>query len=678
MRRWLLAGAGLLLIAAGVFVYAVTRLDQYLNAQRPQLQAAASALIGRVVTFDTIGVSVRSGISASVTNLAVADDARFGDAPFLTAARAEAVLELFPALRGEYRIRRVVLRQPNVTLQRDAQGWNAWSLMALDDDVATAPATLQPSETAPAVAGATRLPASVLWIAAANIEGGTVRLIDHTQQPPLQLEIDQLHLRAHDLAVGRPVAFDVSAALLQSQTPNLTLRGHVEPGTPPIADVDINWRALDVATLASLLPWLAGTSLGGTVSGDLHVHGALTPTTPPLVDGTLQLAAVSAADARLPARLENLTGSVRCSAGNAELSDATAQLGAATVTLNCRSELQDDPTLRCDVSTPLLAPTDLGIAGGAGDVAHDLAATIETRPLATPFVVHVTAQIGSGQIDGAVFRQLALDATGGPDSLSVERISLQAFEGTIAGDGACRVVKAATASCSGHVTAAGLQMAALLASQHSPAAQSLSGRLSAEARVSSSGENGDALRDNLRGSAQGALDDGILRHVNLAQQIVGALPGIGGLIDGPRAKALLNSSETHFDSATATVQIAARHVTTDDAQIRSSDFSARLRGSGTFDGQLAGKGSFTLSPELAREVIQRVPILDSLKTDNGITVPFFLSGTLEAPRVRPDTGGLPKALARDLTGGIDALLQSPDAARAGKDLKHGLGRLLSR
>jgi uncharacterized protein involved in outer membrane biogenesis len=682
MRRWLLAGAGLLLVAAGVLVYAMTQLDAYLSGRREQLQERVSLLVGRAVTFDTIGVSLHGGLSARVTNLAVADEARFGPAPFLTAARAEAVLELLPALHGEYRVRRVVLREPTVTLQRDAQGWNLVSFGVLGRDASQAPplAAATPAVAAPAPSDADdAFPIGALLIAAANIDGGTVRCIDRTQQPPLQLTIEQLRVRARDLALGKPLAFEISAALLQSPSPNVTLRGRVEPGSPPNADVQIAWQHLDLAAVSALIPGLSETSLGGSTSGELRVRGELTPATPPLVDGTVQMSGVSAADARMPVRLQNLSGSVTCSAGNAEMSNASAQLGTAPLTLNCRMGLQEDPTLRCSLAAAQLTPADAGVSGHAADVLHDVALTVETRPLAAPLEAHVTGQIGSGRIADAAFRALAIDATGGLDALSVDHLNVQAFDGTITADGACRVVKAGSASCSGHATATNLQLASVLAGQRSAAASSLDGRASVEARVSSSGDSVNAMRDNLRGSAHGAVLDGTLRHVNLAQQIVAALPGAGALVDGPRAHALLDTGETRFESATATVQIAARRVTTDDAVVRAADFSATLRGSGSFDGQLAGKGTFTLSPALAREIIQRVPILDTLKQDSGITVPFRLSGTFDSPHVQPDASALPKALERELSAGAGALLKSPKgAARAGKDLTHGIDRLFGR
>ncbi|MEO8606119.1 MAG: DUF748 domain-containing protein, partial [bacterium] len=265
MRRWLYAGGVLLLAAAGAFAYALARLDRYLTEQRPALQAEASAVLGRAVTFDSLGVSLRGGASARVTNLAIADAARFGSAPFLTAARAEVGLELLPALRGEYHIRRVVLRDPVVTLQRDAQGWNVASFAALGsaafDRMAPAGTAAAPTPGATRTAPDAPLPVAALLIAAATIDGGRVQLIDHTRQPPLTLQVEQLRMQAHDLAPGRPVAFDLSAAILGSATPNFTARGRLDPGAQPNADVQVTWLPVDLAALTPLVPALEGRAV---------------------------------------------------------------------------------------------------------------------------------------------------------------------------------------------------------------------------------------------------------------------------------------------------------------------------------------------------------------------------------------------------------------------------------
>ncbi|MDX2170831.1 MAG: AsmA-like C-terminal region-containing protein, partial [Deltaproteobacteria bacterium] len=314
-----------------------------------------------------------------------------------------------------------------------------------------------------------------------------------------------------------------------------------------------------------------------------------------------------------------------------------------------------------------------------GDALRALQADAELRPRDAAPVLRATAQVAEGQIHGAPFRALDAELTATLDQVTVTRLAAAAFGGTVSGGGSCRGLRAAALDCSAQGSVADLRIAPLLASQRAAGAAKLDGVVTADGRGSASGRDAPALLASLRASGRVRVADGVLRHVNLAQQMVGALPGASALVSGPRVNALLGSSETRFDSLAATVQLAAQRATTTDAQIRAADFGATLQGSATLAGRLDGHGTFTLSPALAREVVGRIPILARLTNDGGMTLPYTLSGTLDDPRVRPDAGALPKALERGLSGGVEALLDTPGATeKAGKRVLRDLNNLLRR
>jgi uncharacterized protein involved in outer membrane biogenesis len=681
VRRWLLVGAALLLAAAGAIAYALSRLDRYLTDERAALQAQASTMLGRAVTFDAVGVSLRGGVSASVSNLAIADDPRFGTTPFLTAAHAEVALAILPALRGEYRIRRIVVDAPRVSLIRDAAGWNALSLARLDRDPsggAASPATAPPAPSAALPAGA-----AAAIIAAATIRDGIVTVVDRTHQPPLELTVDQLRVQARDLAVGEPLQFDLSAALFGSATPNLTLRGRLEPGEPPHADLHAEWLPLSLGALTPLLadlaPAASALELGGQVAGAVHLAGPLTPGLPPTLDGSLTLSGVSLSAPRAPARLEQVAGVVRVSPEGAEFETTSASFGGAPLQLRCQAAPLADPLMHCRLTAAAIAAAQLGSAARPGDALRGLEADAETRPLAATPVVHATLRVADGTLHGAPFRALdaALEAT--LDQVTVTRFAGAAFDGTVTGSAACRGLRAAQLDCSAQGAVTDLRIAPLLASQGGPGAGKIDGTVTGSGRGSASGHDAAALLDAINGNGHIQVTNGVLRHVNLAQQIVGALPGVDALLRGPRMRALLGTSETRFDRLSATVQVAAQRATTNDAHVQAPDFSATLRGSATLAGRLDGRGTFTLSPALAREVVGSVPLLGTLTNHGGVTMPYTLSGTVEDPQVRPDTGALPKAFERGFSGGVDALLQAPGATeKAGKRVLDDLNKLFNR
>ncbi|MDX2169475.1 MAG: DUF748 domain-containing protein, partial [Deltaproteobacteria bacterium] len=408
MRRWLLVGAVLLLAAAGALAYGLTRLDRYLADQRDALQAQASALLGRAVTFDALDVTLRGGVGASLTNLAIADDPRFGSGPFLTAAHAAVRLELLPALRGEYRIRRIVVDQPTVNLIRDADGWNALSIALLHRAADGAPTAAPGAPAAERVD--TRLPAiGAVVVAAMTIDDGQVHIVDRTRQPPVELAVTQLRLRGHELALGAPIQFELAAAVLGASAPNLTVTGMLEPGEPPRADVHAEWQPLPLNALTPLLtawvgPPAASLALGGTAGGTLRIAGAVDRTTLPAIDGSVTLGDVSLASAALPARIGQLSGVLRVTPQGVALENATAALGGAPLRLACQAAPPADPLVHCRLEAAEITAAQLGVDGRPGDALRARQADAELRPRDAAPVLRATARVAEGQIHGAPFR----------------------------------------------------------------------------------------------------------------------------------------------------------------------------------------------------------------------------------------------------------------------------------
>ena len=74
MRRWAILGV-LLVALVAIAVLAVSNLSSYLNRNRAWLAEQVGTALGRPVEFDEIGVSLRGGLGARVTNVRIGDDA---------------------------------------------------------------------------------------------------------------------------------------------------------------------------------------------------------------------------------------------------------------------------------------------------------------------------------------------------------------------------------------------------------------------------------------------------------------------------------------------------------------------------------------------------------------------------------------------------------------------------
>jgi AsmA protein len=95
------------------------------NQFRPTIEEKASAALGRKVDVGNLSLSLFSG-SLAADNLAIADDPKFSNSPFLTAKSIKVGVELLPLiLRKDLVITNIVIDNPEVTLLRNPGGeWN--------------------------------------------------------------------------------------------------------------------------------------------------------------------------------------------------------------------------------------------------------------------------------------------------------------------------------------------------------------------------------------------------------------------------------------------------------------------------------------------------------------------------------------------------------------------------
>lgn len=220
MRRLWIALVVVVVIVAAAAMFAVSRVDLYLENNREMLTRQAAQALGRDVSFGEIGVALFPGVGAEVTEVVVGEDPSFGGEPFLQVERAVVAVKVLPALVGRYEVSRIVLESPRVSVIREPSGFNFASLGAARSGD---PALGQP--TAPA-AGDAAVP---LRVGALRVRDGAVRFVDRAQSAPTEMVVEQIDLSASDLGLDSEIDLDLEAAVLGEAEPNLSIAGSVGP-----------------------------------------------------------------------------------------------------------------------------------------------------------------------------------------------------------------------------------------------------------------------------------------------------------------------------------------------------------------------------------------------------------------------------------------------------------------
>ncbi|MEA2624252.1 MAG: hypothetical protein QOD06_297, partial [Candidatus Binatota bacterium] len=283
MRKWMIGLVVLLVVVAAAVALALANLNRFLNQNKGWVASKIEEALGRKVTFDEVGVQVFGGFGARVKNLSIADDPAFSEGAFVHAGNVQVAMRLLPALFGRFEVKSIELLDPEVTIVRDAKGFNFDSIgkptAGTPERPAEAPAPPKREEPAAAEAAA-------FVVALLEIQGGSVHYVDRTPHDRADMTIRDLDFTASDVSFDRPIEFQIAAALFGADRDNFSLAGKIGPlGAPPDVkaaplEADLELDPLDVEALRKSLPAAAkqippGLGLSGPVELSAHLAGSL-------------------------------------------------------------------------------------------------------------------------------------------------------------------------------------------------------------------------------------------------------------------------------------------------------------------------------------------------------------------------------------------------------------------
>jgi hypothetical protein len=426
------------------------------------------------------------------------------------------------------------------------------------------------------------------------------------------------------------------------------------------------------------------------MAATLRASGPLDRDRLPGLSGRIELHDAGVAGPPLPVR--GFNGAIEIGDDRAVLPPVMLEVGGMPVGLACEATPLRAPVVTCTATADHLSPSALGVHGAA---AADALTAVRARATLRPDgAVRTEVSSQRGVLRGAAYRDLQVTARVEADRLTVDQLAVAAFEGSVRGSGSVRAKPGGPPEFEARATVDGLRLTPLLASQGVADAQRLDGRLRGSVTLAGSGRDWPTIRQALRGSGRAEVTDGVLRNLNLAEQVLNGLGGLGALAQlvSPPARAryprIFRGGDTRFDALGASVRIADGRAVTDDARLRSTDFDVDGRGTVGLDGRLDLRGTFAASAALTSELIGGVKEARGLANRAGrLEVPFSVRGTVADARIQPDrdfvAGALQKAL---VDQGLNSLLgKSKRKDGSGKKpkpadqlLEKGLKQLLGR
>lgn len=160
----------------------------------------------------------------------------------------------------------------------------------------------------------------------------------------------------------------------------------------------------------------------------------------------------------------------------------------------------------------------------------------------------------------------------------------------------------------------------------------LAGKGGLAGKVRGSGNTAAALERNLTGTLKFELKDGVVRNFPLLAEINQALGVTGG-----------TDRDTKFESLSGTATLGGGKARTNDLALRAGGLTLTGKGTLGFDRRLDLRMTASASPEMSKQLVQRVGFLQQLSNDRGqVSFPVIVTGSTTAPKISVDLGSIAK------------------------------------
>ncbi|MGH7845069.1 MAG: AsmA family protein, partial [Candidatus Binatia bacterium] len=437
---------------------------------------------------------------------------------------------------------------------------------------------------------------------------------------------------------------------------NLPLEGDLELEPVPLATLDKT-----VPGFKQSLP--PGLDLAGAVGAKARFSGSFGKNSLPQINGTLNLANVSARIPQLPQPITDVNAKINFTGKSAELPESSFRIGKSQIRLAANVTGFTPLNIRYRLFAPELNLADLR-AGFPGhkkpEIIKDLKS--EGTVLIQNGVLTHRGNLNSpsGTIADGDYTNLQASTTFANRVLTIEGLSLGAFGGALSARGRYDMrEKTPRFAATTHVK--GMDLTQMFRSLLPSAPQNIQGQINMDLDVAGAGREREAIQQSLKGQGRAEVINGVLRDVNLADSVLSntGIPGFASIVPADLKRKypeVFSSKNTEFKQLKGSAIIKGGKAYTDDLTVAAAEFESRGKGWFAFDQTVDLRGQLLLSQAFSQDIISRARETKGLANDQGrIEIPFTMSGRLPGAKPKPDLGYIAHGLQK---GAFDRGLDS--------------------
>jgi hypothetical protein len=426
-------------------------------------------------------------------------------------------------------------------------------------------------------------------------------------------------------------------------------------------DGDIELDTIALENLEKTLPGVSkklpkDVALAGSVGVKSRISGRFAKNVLPDVNGTLNLAGISARVPALAEPVNDINAKISFTAKTADLPETTFKIGNSRVRLSAKAASFSPLNLSYRVSSPELNLAD--IKGPAKDrkkpeVLKNLKGEGTLLVKNGAITSRGTYTASGGTIADGDFKNLQTSIAFVDRVATIESFSTDAFSGNVKAKGRYDM-REATPRFAATANIKAVDVAALSNAISPSAPKNLRGFLDMDLDVTGAGKNWDAIQDALKGQAKMEVKNGALLDVNLAESVFSNVPGGVTIVPNDIRKkypAVFSAKDTEFKQMKGTAVIADGRARTDDLVVSAAEFETLGKGWVGFDRKVDFRALLTFSPQLSQDIVNKAKQAKGFLNDQGqLEMPFTLSGKLPGAKPKPDMNYVTRAMQKSFFG----------------------------
>jgi uncharacterized protein involved in outer membrane biogenesis len=203
-RKWIIAG-GVVILLTTILLAALLNLNSLIARNKDYLLEQAEQALGRKLKVGAIEATIFSGLGVKLANFSMADDPRYSKDDFIRAKDLQVIVNFWPLLKKEVKVKKIILHEPKITVIRDTSGsFNFSSIGKKERDAKDTPKqkTERPDKAQEP---------SALEISLVDISDGDLRYVD--QKTGTDLRVGRVDLKVEDFELNQPFSVRLAAAL---------------------------------------------------------------------------------------------------------------------------------------------------------------------------------------------------------------------------------------------------------------------------------------------------------------------------------------------------------------------------------------------------------------------------------------------------------------------------------